>query len=69
MRKMVIAAALVLALGRPVFAGEIHTPIMKPSKPSGVTITGYIQNDEQDGLPEKVLSVLGSVLGSVLALF
>jgi hypothetical protein len=60
MRKILTATALLLALGCPALAGEIHNPKPQPAAaPTQETnADGYMPN----GLTETVLSLLGSVL-------
>jgi hypothetical protein len=63
MRKMLMAAALLLALGYPTFAGEIHNP--KPQPAPTATVEQEPTTDdtgEPDSFTETVLSVLESLL-------
>jgi hypothetical protein len=73
MRKAFSVAALVLALGCPVFAGEIHNPPAPAPPPAsatqeptdGVTLQDEIPNDVTDSLTQTVLELL-AVLPSLL---
>lgn len=60
MRKFLTATVLLLALGCPAFAGEIHNP---KSQPAPVTTEETDAGGEMpNGLTETVLSVLESLL-------
>lgn len=72
MRKTLTAAALVLALGCPALAGEMHTPVVTPPPQPLVsaeqeptqepTADGIIQNGITGNLTETVLDLLAGVL-------
>lgn len=59
MRKAFSFAVLVLALGCPVFAGEIHNP--PPSTIQEPTTSGEIQNDVTYSLTQAVLDLLAAL--------
>jgi hypothetical protein len=73
MYKAFSVAALVLALGCPVFAGEIHNPPAPAPPPASatqeptdsVTLQDEIPNDVTDSLTQTVLELL-AVLPSLL---
>ncbi|HEX8561136.1 MAG TPA: hypothetical protein VF668_23790 [Pyrinomonadaceae bacterium] len=73
MRKAFSVAAIVLALGCPVFAGEIHNPPAPAPPPAsatqepadGVTLQDEIPNDVTNSLTQTVLELL-AVLPSLL---
>jgi hypothetical protein len=80
MRKTLTAAALVLALSCPVFAGEMHTPAAPtptPPQPAGATLgpttdevigTGATATNADDDLQYDAVATFAQVILNLLAL-
>ena len=76
MRKTLTTAALLLALGCPAFAGEVHIPPAPQPPPASAvqeptdaeqepTLDGYMPNDAADSLTQTALDLL-ALLPSLL---